>query len=100
MIYGTISNSSDVASCNGIGWCWIAQTTYFKIRIEITAAIVGRLTFGGNIIETGTKSYLLANTPTAAEVSLEPFDNAHRHRINDLLMRPRVAFVGTKSVLR
>ncbi|MER7512175.1 hypothetical protein ABTX82_28025 [Streptomyces lavendulae] len=31
------------------------------------AAIVDRLTFGGNIIETGTDSYRLATTPARAE---------------------------------
>jgi hypothetical protein len=32
----------------------------------ICAAIVDRLTFGGNIVETGTDSYRLARTRTAA----------------------------------
>ena len=32
------------------------------MEVEISAAIVDRLTFGGNIIETGTDSYRLAST--------------------------------------
>jgi hypothetical protein len=32
---------------------------------QISAAIVDRLTFGGNIIETGTDSYRLAHTKAA-----------------------------------
>ena len=38
-----------------------AQMTYFKIRVEISAAIVDRLTFAGQIIETGTTSYRLVH---------------------------------------
>ncbi|MDT5014051.1 MAG: hypothetical protein QOD39_211 [Mycobacterium sp.] len=34
---------------------------------RLCAAIVGRLTFGGNIIETGTDSYRLAQTRAKAE---------------------------------
>jgi len=33
---------------------------YFKVKVKISAAIVDRLTFGGNIIETGIDSYRLA----------------------------------------
>jgi hypothetical protein len=40
------------------------QTAYFKIRVEITAAIVDRLTFAGQIIETGSISYRLAHART------------------------------------
>jgi hypothetical protein len=32
-----------------------------KIKVEITTAIVDRLTFAGQIIETGTTSYRLAH---------------------------------------
>jgi hypothetical protein len=32
-----------------------------KIKVEISAAIVDRLTFAGQIIETGTTSYRLAH---------------------------------------
>jgi len=39
-----------------------AQTSHFEIKVEISAAIVDRITFGGNIIETGTDSYRLAHT--------------------------------------
>ncbi|WP_281428263.1 hypothetical protein [Actinoplanes hulinensis] len=38
-----------------------------KIEVEIGAAIVDRLTFGGNIIETGTGSYRLAQTRARTE---------------------------------
>jgi hypothetical protein len=34
---------------------------------RLCAAIVDRLTFGGNIIETGTESYRLAHTKAQAE---------------------------------
>ena len=38
------------------------NTAHRQRKVEITAAIVDRLTFGGNIIETGTDSYRLAHT--------------------------------------
>ena len=37
------------------------QGGYLGVEVEISAAIVDRLTFGGNIIETGTDSYRLAH---------------------------------------
>jgi hypothetical protein len=36
-------------------------------EVEISAAIVDRITFGGDIIETGTDSYRLAQTRARAE---------------------------------
>jgi hypothetical protein len=37
-------------------------TTRFRSRQWLRAAIVDRLAFGGNILETGTDSYRLAQT--------------------------------------
>jgi hypothetical protein len=34
---------------------------YLKITVEISAAVVDRLTFAGQIIQTGTVSYRLAH---------------------------------------
>jgi hypothetical protein len=39
---------------------------YLKITVEISAAIVDRLTFAGQIIETGTTSYAHARLRRAA----------------------------------
>ncbi len=36
-----------------------------RSKVELFAAIVDRLTFGGNIIETGSDSYRLAHTRAA-----------------------------------
>ncbi len=50
-------NSVDIASNESFsGW----TKTFTDPRL--CAAIVDRLTFGGNILETGTDSYRLANT--------------------------------------
>jgi hypothetical protein len=40
-----------------------------NVNLSTTAAIVDRLTFGGNIIETGTDSYRLAHTKAARNQS-------------------------------
>jgi len=49
-------NSVVIASNESFGW----TKTFADQRLY--AAIVDRLTFGGNIIETGTESYRLAST--------------------------------------
>lgn len=41
-----------------------AQMDFFKIKVEITAAIVDRVTFNAHIIETGTQSYRLRTSKT------------------------------------
>ncbi|NEA53405.1 ATP-binding protein [Streptomyces sp. SID13666] len=43
-----------------------------RIHPRLCAVIVGRLTFGGNIIETGTESYRLAATRACAEKQAAP----------------------------
>lgn len=45
------------------------QAAYFKIRVEISAAVVDRLTFAGQIIETGSTSYRLAHARNARPAS-------------------------------
>src|ERR687891_2757169 len=52
-------NSVAIASNESFGG-WTKTFTYPRL----CAAIVDRLTFGGNIIETGTDSYRLAHTRT------------------------------------
>jgi hypothetical protein len=44
--------------------CFVGWTRTFTDP-RLCAAIVDRLTFGGNIIETGTESYRLASTRAA-----------------------------------
>jgi DNA replication protein DnaC len=55
-------NSVAIASNESFSGC----TKTFTDR-RLCAAIVDRLTFGGNIIETGTDSYRLATTGAQAE---------------------------------
>lgn len=52
-----------IASNESFGW----TETFTDLRL--CAAIVDRLTFGGNTIETGTDSYRLAVTRARAEVA-------------------------------
>jgi DNA replication protein DnaC len=54
--------SAAIASNESFGW--LDQDLH---RPRLCAAIAGRLTFGGNIIETGTDSYRLAATRAAQQ---------------------------------
>ena len=61
------------------------DTAHRQRKVEITAAVVDRLTFGGNIIKTGTDSYRLRTTRTSREEPPhDPPDTGPPHRPGSL----------------